>query len=103
MSIQIDKTKCIGCGMCADICPGNLLKVVDKVSTIRDVKDCWGCTACVKICPKNAICYQLSADLGGAGSKLFAVDKKSTLTWILQSADGLENKITIDKTQSNKY
>ena len=103
MGIYIDKTKCIGCGRCVEICPGNLLTLKDRAATIRDVRDCWGCTACVKACPKNAICYRLAADLGGAGSELYAIDKENTLTWLLKHPTGTERKVIIDKTQANRY
>ncbi len=89
--------------MCCDICPGNLLILKNKKVAIRDVKDCWGCTACIKICPKNAIYYQLSADLGGAGTKLFANDEKNALKWTLKFPNGAEKIIKIDKNQSNRY
>ena len=101
--IVIDKNKCIGCGKCAEICPGNLLQIKNRCAEICDVRDCWGCTACVKICPKNAICYQLSADLGGAGVKLFANDEKNALKWIVKFPNGTEKIIEIDKNQSNRY
>ncbi|MBR1396448.1 MAG: 4Fe-4S binding protein [Selenomonadaceae bacterium] len=103
MSIYIDKNKCIGCGKCAEICPGNLLQIKNRRAEIRDVRDCWGCTACVKICPKNAIYYQLSADLGGAGSKLSVKNSQTNLTWIVNKSNGEIISINIDKTQSNKY
>lgn len=103
MSINIDKVKCIGCGVCTEICPGNLLLLKNEKAMIRDVRDCWGCTACVKACKVNAISYYLAADLGGAGSELLAIDKKDTLTWILKRPDESENKIVIDKNQSNNY
>ena len=103
MSIDIDKAKCIGCGRCVEICPGNLLILKDRIASIRDVRDCWGCTACVKACPKNAICYRLAADLGGAGSKLYAIDEKNTLTWLLRNFIGIEQRIIIDKAQANRY
>ena len=101
--IKIDKNECIGCGKCAEICPGNLLQIKNRRAEIRDVRDCWGCCACVKICPQNAICYQLSADLGGAGAKLFANDEKNALKWIVKFPNGAENKIIIKKTESNRY
>ena len=101
--IVINKNKCVGCGKCAEICPGNLLQIKNRRAEIRDVRDCWGCTACVKICPKNAICYQLSADLGGTGAKLFANDEKNALKWIVKFPNGAEKIIEIDKNQSNKY
>ncbi len=101
--INFEKNKCVGCGRCVEICPGNLLQMKNFCAEIRDVKDCWGCCACVKICPQNAIFYQLSADLGGAGTKLFAEDKKNTLKWILKYPNGAEKIIEVDKNQSNRY
>ena len=118
MSICIDQNKCVGCGACTEVCPGNLIFVsplkqtvepeknsvtARKVARLRDVRDCWGCTACVKACRRQAIAYYLAADLGGAGAKLFAVDEKQTLTWKLEFPDGSEQSIVVDKTQSNRY
>lgn len=101
--IKIDEKKCISCGKCVDICPGNLLFLKNSCAKIRNVKDCWGCTACVKICPQNAICYQLSADLGGAGAKLFAKDSPQKLTWQIVKPDGEEIFLDVEKNQANKF
>ena len=68
MSICIDQNKCVGCGACTEVCPGNLIFVsplkqtvepeknsvtARKVARLRDVRDCWGCTACVKACRRQ--------------------------------------------------
>ena len=55
MSIRLENEKCIGCGRCADVCPGNLLVIEAGRARLRDARDCWGCTACVKACPRAAI------------------------------------------------
>lgn len=112
--ICIDEKICVGCGECVNICPGNLLTVKNSrafsksatsqtFNTCRDVRDCWGCCACVKICPRNAIAYQLSADLGGAGAKLFADDSPTKLTWQILKTDGEKIFLEVDKRQSNKF
>ena len=101
--ICIDKENCVGCEKCVDICPGNLLTLKNSYAAIRDVRDCWGCCACVKICPRNAIAYQLSADLGGAGAKLFADDSSTKLTWQILKTDGEKIFLEVDKRQSNKF
>lgn len=101
--ISIDEKICVGCGQCVDICPGNLLELKNSVARIRDVRDCWGCCACVKICPKNAIAYQLSADLGGTGAKLFAHDSPTKLTWQILKTDGEKTFLEVDKHQANKF
>ncbi len=103
MSICIDENKCVGCGACVEVCPGNLIVLEKKSARIRDVRDCWGCTACVKACRRQAIGYYLSAALGGTGAKLYAVDEKNILTWRLEFPDGTQQSVVVDKTQSNKY
>lgn len=103
MSIRIEPQKCIGCGRCTNVCPGNLLFLQNQKATIRDVRDCWGCTACVKECPKDAIFFTLEASLGGAGGRLYAHDSADTLTWELSLANGEEQCITVNKKQANAY
>ena len=51
MSVRILQNKCVGCGKCLSVCPGNLLKKgEDGKVHIRNIRDCWGCTACLKEC-----------------------------------------------------
>ena len=47
--------KCAGCGTCADRCPLNNIKMVDKKPTWG--KECTHCMACIAGCPKEAIEY----------------------------------------------
>lgn len=103
MSIRIDAGKCIGCGRCAAVCPGNLLRLQHGRAAIRDARDCWGCTACVKACPKDTIFFTLEASLGGAGGRLYAHDSAAKLAWELVLPDGTRQEIVVDKTQANAY
>ena len=58
-SVKINQTLCTGCGICVDLCPENILKIVNnndkKVSTIPDVTDCFSCRTCEIRCPEHAI------------------------------------------------
>ena len=103
MSISIDATRCIGCGRCAEVCPGNLLQLSAGQAVIRDARDCWGCTACIKSCPKAAISYYLAASLGGAGGRLYADDGPQQLIWRLELADGSSQHIIVNKADANQY
>jgi len=103
VSVYVESDKCVGCGRCTEVCPGNLMVLRNSKAEVRDVRDCWGCTACVKECPKHAIFYYLAADLGGAGGKLYAEDSKDTLTWRMQWPNGREESILVDKRKSNEY
>jgi len=53
----VDPEACKGCGICADVCPGSVMEVLEgKASTIRDRGDaCIVCGQCVAVCPFNAL------------------------------------------------
>ena len=51
---KIDRRKCIGCGKCAEICPGHTIAVRDKKARI-DPKGCIRCFCCHEMCPVKAI------------------------------------------------
>lgn len=50
----IDRTKCIGCGKCAEICPGHTIDVQNGKARIRP-KHCIRCFCCHEMCPVKAI------------------------------------------------
>ncbi len=55
--ITADLDKCIGCGICVDVCP-MLIPTIDsstKKVQLRYPELCVNCRACVKQCPKNAL------------------------------------------------
>jgi len=68
MGIFLIKEKCIGCGICVDICPCGAISMIDelhkltvekkdkadKLAVIEDVK-CTLCGECVEPCPTDAI------------------------------------------------
>lgn len=56
----VDEAKCNGCGLCATTCPGQLLKVQNKVpinafQVGETALGCVGCKNCESICPLGAI------------------------------------------------
>ncbi|NOY10133.1 MAG: 4Fe-4S dicluster domain-containing protein [Spirochaetes bacterium] len=53
--IQIDESKCNGCGLCIPNCPEGALRIIDgKVRLISDLF-CDGLGACIGHCPEGAI------------------------------------------------
>jgi hypothetical protein len=53
--LNIDTSLCVGCGTCVDVCPYNVLKLIDGKSTVLNASACVKCGACAASCPVNAI------------------------------------------------
>jgi len=53
MKARIDKSKCIGCGICADICPEGI-KITDGKAEIKN-KNAECLKEAADSCPRNAI------------------------------------------------
>jgi len=51
--------KCAGCGICADVCPADAIKV-DGYAAI-DNELCVGCRYCMSECPSDAIVFTSGA------------------------------------------
>jgi ferredoxin len=53
--IEIDNTKCVGCGICINECPCNCLMITDKKACLCEINNCLSCGHCGAVCPQNAI------------------------------------------------
>jgi adenylylsulfate reductase subunit B len=103
MSIAISQNKCVGCGRCVEVCPGNLIRLSEGRAVIKREKDCWGCTSCLKECKTGAIAFFLGADIGGKGSVLSVEEKGGIRDWTVTAPDGTQKTIRINTKESNKY
>lgn len=76
VSLRLDAQKCVGCGMCVQVCPRAVLELTGPKAAIRDRDACIECGACARNCPVSAI--SVNAGVGCA-------------TGILSAALGLKN------------
>lgn len=104
MSVIIDTKKCIGCGSCQEVCPGNLIRADERGRAfLRRPRDCWGCTSCLKACPAGAIRFYLAPDIGGRGAQMSVERRGDLRTWIITSPDGSEKRIEVNARSANRY
>ena len=104
MSIVINKEKCVGCGRCKEVCPGNLIKLDENNRAyIKVPKHCWGCASCIKECNVNAIKYYLGADIGGNGSTLTTKVRNNIMFWEIEKYNGEKVTIEVNKNNANAY
>lgn len=47
--------RCIGCGICMQVCPTGSIEVIKQHAVYKDTSRCQMCLACVQHCPENAI------------------------------------------------
>jgi len=66
VTLQLDDNKCIGCGMCLDVCPHAVFKMISKHVVIQNRDACMECGAYSRNCPVNAISVQAGVGCAAA-------------------------------------
>lgn len=54
-TLILDEEKCIGCTLCAQVCPRSVFEMRQNKAYIVDLNACMECGACVNNCPSHAI------------------------------------------------
>jgi uncharacterized Fe-S center protein len=65
VGIQIDTSKCTGCGKCKDACPLDIPEIIEGKAR-NTSKECMRCPMCIDACPMDAISYVDKPNLGRA-------------------------------------
>lgn len=55
--INIDQSKCIGCGICAKTCHQSAIEIINGKATVTGASSCDGLGRCLPVCPVNAISF----------------------------------------------
>jgi len=72
--MNISKNKCVGCGLCVNVCPQSAIVISGGIANIEKNK-CVECQACLRECPQEAIMLIKDINLLVA----FGTDDGSTL------------------------
>ena len=54
-TLALDRELCVGCTLCTQVCPHQVLAMVDKKAKIQDLNACMECGACAMNCPVQAL------------------------------------------------
>lgn len=54
-TLKLDAEKCVGCGMCVNVCPHRVFALQDGKAKIMDLGACMECGACMKNCAFSAV------------------------------------------------
>jgi ferredoxin len=55
VTLQLDADRCMGCGMCLEVCPHAVFQLMDRRARIVWRDACMECGACARNCPGDAI------------------------------------------------
>ncbi len=66
VTLDYDERKCIGCGMCLEVCPHGVFRLEGKRAEVLDRDDCMECGACSRNCPSGAISVQAGVGCAAA-------------------------------------
>lgn len=93
----VKQEKCIACGACENICPGNLMVLEDSNSRAycRSARDCWDCMACVKACPVQALEVRIPYQLGYYPAKLIPEVSRTEIVWTCSDIYGKEETFKV--------
>lgn len=51
----IDTDECVGCGICVEACPQDVLEISGGVAEVENEDSCIACGECEEACPMGAI------------------------------------------------
>lgn len=75
VTLEYDKEKCKGCGLCTEVCPHGVFAMENKRAKLVDRDACIECGACMKNCAYGAI--TVSAGVGCAAAVIGSLGKKT--------------------------
>lgn len=86
-TLQILEKKCIGCGMCLNVCPHEVLGLPNGKVQIINRDACMECGACAQNCPVNAIAVKAGVGCAAAVINSALGRKKAACCCVAETKD----------------
>ncbi|MCX7004904.1 MAG: mercury methylation ferredoxin HgcB [bacterium] len=71
VTLELDDSRCIGCGRCVEVCPHAVFIVAEGTARIVERDACMECGACARNCPVDAI--SVRAGVGCATAVIYGM------------------------------
>ena len=65
-TLRLDPDKCLGCGLCLEVCPRQVLAMDQGKAQVAQLDLCMECGACVTNCPGGALWVQVGVGCAAA-------------------------------------
>ena len=66
VTLELDHERCVGCGMCLDVCPHAVFELDGGKALIENRDACMECGACARNCPVEALSVQAGVGCAAA-------------------------------------
>jgi len=66
VTLNLDREKCVGCGICLIVCPHEVLSMNNGHAMIQNRDRCMECGACSRNCPSEAVTVQAGVGCAAA-------------------------------------
>lgn len=96
VTLQLDIEKCIGCGMCLQVCPRAVWKLIQNRAAIDNRDACIECGACSMNCPGEAIKVRVGVGCAAAVINSFLGRESSSCCCVVEKEG--ENRPTSKKS-----